>query len=217
MLAWDVERWMFAAMSWFALSCCACATTGGTPVASQATVARADVPQKAGMEGEFELCQVEVLGDAEQREREEVAAAKAHEEEEVAWQRADAPGCANPRTVDACRGLSLFVARYPSSSDVEEARRILEASAPKIALLEDEAAWKAAHPGLCRPRVVERRVVESTCWGVRNYLSHFPNGIHAKEARLRYDQWVAALEKYEKPRRDREIRRWVDAQNATPP
>jgi hypothetical protein len=164
------------------------------------------------MEREFEHRRLEALREeAEQREREEIAVAKQHQEEEVAWQLADAPGCTNPASPDACLRLSRFVELYPAGPNAEEARRVLEASAPKISLLRDEAAWRVAYPRLCRPRTVE-----SACEGVGTYLRLFPNGVHAKEARRLFRQYVAALEKFEKPRRDREIRLWVEAQTAAP-
>jgi hypothetical protein len=188
-----------------ALACFACATKQGATAAFPAA-------QESVMERELENRRLEALHEqAEQRQGEEVALAKTHEEEEVAWQRADAPGCESPTITDACLGLSRFVELHPTSPNAEQARRILEASEPRISLLRDEAAWRTAYPRLCVPRSVE-----GGCSGVADYLALFPNGVHVKEARRLYRQYLTASEKSDKARRAREVRLWLEAQESSP-
>lgn len=112
-----------------------------------------------------------------ERETEREAKQKA---EALAWVEADAPSCREPAGPDSCKRLEIYVATHPDGLHAVEAKAILNGAASRIEKLrEDDGAWKKAGAAACVPGASI-----DDCSGVEIYLTKFPAGIHADEARL---------------------------------
>ena len=115
--------------------------------------------------------------EAEQRAREE-RERRAREEEAAAWEGAGALSCSAPTTIDACEGVRQFVAKYPSGERAAAARDLLAKAEEPLRALRDDRAWETTDHAAC-----EKPKAEDGCEPVHAYLSSYPSGRHADEAR----------------------------------
>jgi hypothetical protein len=144
----------------------------------------------------------------EERDREELARLRVEE----AWQAADLLGCSSASLPEACDALATFVQQNPTSSHIDEARDVLVASSPKVLLLKDDLAWRAADPEECR-----RPKDKTSCVGIDIYLGQFPDGVHSKEARRLQRSGTPIVAKFRRLRQERELRLWTEARTADVP
>jgi len=124
---------------------------------------------------------------AEVRATEDKAKKAARDADERAWGQADAAGCKKPTALTACEGVQAYldvVSRKDlDGGHVAEAKKLLTAAKPMLAELEkDEAYWTGAKPEQCRATKTK-----DDCVGVELYLTKFPDGVHAGEARSLVD------------------------------
>lgn len=122
---------------------------------------------------------------AEQAEAQKQAAAgqavqgQTREQEEGVWVHARPLGCKMPARLDACDAVQMYVAKYPSGIHVDEATKVLDEASPKLQELQkDENSWVGSGADACRAHTGR-----DACVGVELYVTKYPAGLHADEAR----------------------------------
>lgn len=136
--------------------------------------------------------------EAEQSAREE-RERRAREEESAAWEGASALSCSAPTTLDACEGVRRFIAKYPSGERAAAARALLANAEEPLRALRDDRAWETTDHAAC-----EKPKAEDGCEPVHAYLSSYPSGKHADEARDLLAKAEKALAKIRAAREARE-------------
>ncbi len=107
------------------------------------------------------------------------SAESARVSEESYWNLAHVTACEMPTSLTACDNVRIYVAKYPSGVHVDEANKALASAQPKFeALQKDENTWTQAGAGPCRARATA-----DACVGVELYVTKYPAGLHADEAR----------------------------------
>lgn len=100
------------------------------------------------------------------------------------WDRLNTASCTNPSFTWGCLALEGFLEDYPDSVHVDEARKVLEIGRPKIRVLKDQEMWSTMPVTACTdPKATSADAVDQACETVRSYLTAFPDGVHAIEAR----------------------------------
>jgi hypothetical protein len=133
----------------------------------QAGKAKADLEQKAQ------------LAQEEEEERARRKAERQKEGDQKAWLGARTLECRSPARLDACDGVRGYLMDHPKGAHAAEAQQILEEAEPKLLqLVKDDNAWRGAGADSCRAS----RDPDS-CVGVELYLTKYPGGLHADEAR----------------------------------
>ncbi|MBN4050270.1 hypothetical protein JYT28_00790 [Desulfobulbus sp. AH-315-M07] len=109
----------------------------------------------------------------------QAAIGEARRLDEVAWVNANARACRDPQSLDACRGVRLYLANHPNAAHATEARQLLKESAPQLnELQKDENRWGKAGSATCFAEATKQ-----ACTGVEMYLMKYPAGLHSDEAR----------------------------------
>jgi hypothetical protein len=99
--------------------------------------------------------------------------------EEAEWVAARPIGCKLPASLSACDAVQVYLAAHPQGVHAEEGRDIVGAAQPKLEQLQkDENGWKKAGVESCR--LLRNR---NACIGVELYVTKYPAGLHADEAR----------------------------------
>ena len=100
-------------------------------------------------------------------------------EQETAWIDAEPNACKIPATLEACRGVQIYLAKYPDGSHSNKAKRVFDQAQDKMELLQkDENHWQQSGATTC-----ESRANKNACEGVEIYLAKYPVGLHADEAK----------------------------------
>jgi hypothetical protein len=109
----------------------------------------------------------------------EDAATSARVREETVWNKARVTGCELPVSLAGCDAVRIYLAKYPTGAHVDEANKALAAGQPQLEKLQkDENAWQQAGVTACRAPGGK-----DACLGVELYLTKYPAGLHADEAR----------------------------------
>ncbi len=116
----------------------------------------------------------------EQQRRQQAAAAQARRDEEEAWTKAAPIACASPTKLDSCAAVQRYLARYPNGQHAAEARTTLEKGKPGLENLQKDEDYWTSKSG--RQPCKDIRSV-SACEGVELYVTKYPAGLHADEAR----------------------------------
>jgi hypothetical protein len=104
---------------------------------------------------------------------------RAREQEETDWVHARPLGCRIPAILGACDAVRLYLAKYPSGTHADEAKKTVDEAAPKLeGLQKDDNVWHTAGADACRAHADPHG-----CDGIDLYLVKFPAGLHADEAR----------------------------------
>jgi hypothetical protein len=121
------------------------------------------------------LVQAKEAAAAEERE----ATEQARVEQEHAWAAAGVVQCTNPTSLTACDGVRAYLAKWPQGPHAAEGRSALHDAEPKLVELQrDEKQWLASDARSCGAKKVR-----AECAGVELYLTKFPAGMHAAEAK----------------------------------
>lgn len=123
--------------------------------------------------------------------------------------------CIAAASVQACDPLEQFLARYPDGPHAPQAREALDAAAPKLDVLRDEAAWSAAPAEVCSNAATtasEPESLTSACEPLQNYVREFAGGLHATEARAVLEKAAARANSLVAEREQAEAAVAVDAQ-----
>lgn len=99
-------------------------------------------------------------------------------EEDARWATVDVAGCREPKTTMSCAPLETFIASYPNSRHLDEARQVLEEAKPKLEVVVDHSDWESADAQTCKTATST-----NACDRVEEYLRRYPNGAHVKEAK----------------------------------
>jgi hypothetical protein len=101
-----------------------------------------------------------------------------------AYDGSDPEACANPTRGDACNHLESFVVNYPDGPHSRAAKEILAGAQTTIGQLRDDATWARSQPTKCAKNDSEDPgAVHRSCDPLRSYLTRYPEGRHADDAR----------------------------------
>ncbi len=106
------------------------------------------------------------------------AKAKVQAAEDDLWKAANVDGCKKPQSAKACDGVKAYIEKYPAGKYTAEARQAMTDSEAEMAKMKEEEAWKAAAADQCK-----KPTKSYDCKGVEEYLSKFPTGAHAADAK----------------------------------
>jgi hypothetical protein len=139
----------------------------------------------------------------EHREAERVAREeqerRAQAEETAAWRTAKPTTCSTPTTLDACEGVSGYLAKYPEGQHAARAQELLEKAEEPLRAMHDDLAWDTIDHDAC-----EKPRTESACEGPTSYLSRYPKGNHAARAHELIENARPLIEKMRVARERRE-------------
>lgn len=114
---------------------------------------------------------------------------------EAAWKASGSEDCASPKRWDSCAVLTAWMKTNAANPHTTEGAEIIRKSAGQISSLKDEDAWKQTTSDACKsPKKGD------DCTLLEAYVSTFPRGVHAKEAKeilSKSAQRIAALVKAE--------------------
>lgn len=124
-----------------------------------------------------------------QKAEDDKKAAEVKAEDDL-WKAANVEGCRKPTAKDACAGVKAYIAKYPSGKYTAEGRQAMQDGEAEATRMAEEDAWKAAAVDQC-----QKPTKSYDCKAVEEYLSKYPTGAHAADAK-------AAMKSSEKARED---------------
>lgn len=105
-----------------------------------------------------------------------------------AWAKLPRGACRTPSKPTDCEPVLAFVQQHPDGPHVAEAKQLLQESKPAIDRLADDGAWATVDVAACvKGKAEAPQDIEAACAPVASYLSRFPAGLHADEARKTND------------------------------
>lgn len=122
--------------------------------------------------------------------------------------------CVAAENARACERLEQFLARYPDGPHARRAREALDAAAPTLRVLRDEAAWLAAHAETCSDAAAtatEAETLSSACRPLQTYMEEFSDGVHATEASALLEKAATRVNELVKIREQAEAAATIDA------
>lgn len=93
---------------------------------------------------------------------------------------AERRACANPQRKEACQAIEQFIESHPTAREGTEARALLAQAKPWLDLIGEAEDWRHLRPAInaCKnPRT------SADCDSIKGYLTLWPRGAHAPEAR----------------------------------
>jgi hypothetical protein len=131
--------------------------------------------EEAAREEQARQTQAAKEQEARQAQEEQQRLEKADDE---AWA-ASSPGvCRRAEALTACDGVRQYLAQFGSGRHNDTAHAYLNQAEPKLTLLADHAAWNAVNSAQCA-----RPTKAADCEAIQAYLSTYPSGAHAPEAK----------------------------------
>jgi hypothetical protein len=110
------------------------------------------------------------------RKQDEDKRGQADDEE---WIAAKPLACKDPARLEACDGVRLYLAHFKDGNHAVEANKLLKDAYPALEKLQkDENTWLRSSAGAC-----DAQLTPDACDGVDIYLTKYPAGLHADEAK----------------------------------
>jgi hypothetical protein len=129
--------------------------------------------------------------------------------DEAAWEKSNVRRCEKPTDAADCKAVQAYLETFPTGKHVGDAQQALASAEPAMKSIQDELRWRGINLPSCNAPSQE-----SDCNDVQAYLSEYPQGRHAAEARRIFRIGAPKVSVFRKKREADERKSAVEAERA---